>query len=171
MGGEGILDETSPEYAQQLQLRKILLEESSNFAHPQFYIFTVIPVIVSILYICFTGLIKPASVVTCSGGWVGLFVVQLLIQFAMGVWAVQYMRGSYTRKVAAGYRFHETDTQFTLSNAIFLSAATFVGGFLSAFLGVGGATIYNPLLIALNKHPQVANATGMYIVLINALIT
>jgi len=30
---------------------------------------------------------------------------------------------------------------------------TFVGGFLSAYLGVGGATVYNPLLIALGKHP------------------
>ena len=81
------------------------------------------------------------------------------------------MRGSYAKKVSCGYRFHESDTQFTLGNSISLSIMTFVGGFLSAFLGVGGATVYNPLLIALNKHPQVANATGMYIVLINSIIT
>lgn len=48
---------------------------------------------------------------------------------------------------------------------------TFVGGFLSSFLGVGGATVYNPLLIALGKHPQVANATGMFIVLVNSITT
>jgi len=110
-------------------------------------------------------------VITCSGGWMGLIIVQLLIQLAIGIWAIFYMRKSYARKVESGYRFHESDTQFTLKNSINLSVITFIGGFLSAFLGVGGATVYNPLLIALNKHPQVANATGMYIVLVNSIIT
>lgn len=107
----------------------------------------------SILYIIFTGLIKQVSVITCSRGWVGLFVVQLLLQGLLGIWAIIHMRNMYSRKVACGYRFHESDTQFTLKNSISLSIMTFVGGFLSSFLGVGGATVYNPLLIALNKHP------------------
>ena len=81
------------------------------------------------------------------------------------------MRSSYEKKVKAGYRFHETDTQFTSKTSISLSIMTFVGGFLSAFLGVGGATVYNPLLIALGKNPQVANATGMFVVLINSIST
>lgn len=152
-------------------LWQILREESSNFMHPQFYYFTLIPLIVSILYVCFTGLIHPVSVKTCSGGWVGLFTAQLVIMLGIGIWAIFHMRGSYLKKVTAGYRFHESDTQFTMGQSVALTITTFVGGFLSAFLGVGGATVYNPLLIALNKHPQVANATGMYIVLVNSIIT
>jgi len=52
-----------------------------------------------------------------------------------------------------------------------MSLITFIGGFLSSFLGLGGSSFYNPIMIALGTHPQIANATGMYIVLINAITT
>jgi len=40
-----------------------------------------------------------------------------------------------------------------MKTSITLSIMTVIGGFLSSFLGVGGASIYNPLLITLGKHP------------------
>lgn len=43
----------------------------------------------------------------------------------------------------------------------------FISGFAASLLGYGG---YAPILVALGLHPIVANATGMYILLINSLI-
>ena len=63
------------------------------------------------------------------------------------------MRKNHKRKFEAGYWFHETDTQFTSKTCINLTIMTFVGGFISAYLGVGFAVVYNPLLISLGKHP------------------
>ena len=40
---------------------------------------------------------------------------------------------------------------------------------MSGFLGIGGASFYNPFFIMLDMNPQVASATGMYIVLIGAI--
>ena len=42
---------------------------------------------------------------------------------------------------------------------------------LSGSLGIGGGTIYNPLLIELGKHPLVATSSGMFIVMITSIST
>jgi uncharacterized membrane protein YfcA len=49
-----------------------------------------------------------------------------------------------------------------------LSIITFVGGLASGYLGIGGATIYNPVMLSIGKGPQDSTATGMYIVMIGA---
>jgi hypothetical protein len=41
----------------------------------------------------------------------------------------------------------------------------FLGGFMSGSLGLGGGTIFNPILLSLGVQPSVASATGMYMVL------
>ena len=43
------------------------------------------------------------------------------------------------------------------------------GGSISGFLGIGGAAFYNPFFIMYDINPQVASATGMYIVLIGSI--
>ena len=41
---------------------------------------------------------------------------------------------------------------------------------MTGMLGIGGSTVYNPLLIVMDIHPQVATATGMYIVLVGSVV-
>lgn len=42
---------------------------------------------------------------------------------------------------------------------------SFVGGWVSGALGLGGGSIFNPLLLSLGVPPKVASATGMYMII------
>jgi uncharacterized membrane protein YfcA len=39
-----------------------------------------------------------------------------------------------------------------------------VGGFISGALGLGGGTIFNPILLKMGMPPEVSSATSMYLV-------
>ena len=41
----------------------------------------------------------------------------------------------------------------------------FLGGLISGALGMGGGSVFNPLLLSLGVPPQVASATGMYMII------
>lgn len=46
-----------------------------------------------------------------------------------------------------------------------LMAFSFVGGWVSGALGLGGGSIFNPLLLSMGVPPKVASATGMYMII------
>ena len=41
----------------------------------------------------------------------------------------------------------------------------FLGGWVAGALGLGGGTIFNPLLLKLGVPPKVSSATGMYLIM------
>lgn len=82
-----------------------------------------------------------------------MFIILLVLLISMSAYCIYYLRKQYKEKLECGYRFLPTDTQFTFKNCINFSIFTLVGGLLSGFLGVGGGTIYNPMLIEIGKHP------------------
>jgi len=43
----------------------------------------------------------------------------------------------------------------------------FVGGLVSGALGLGGGSIYNPLMMALGVPPTVSTSTGMYMIMLS----
>jgi len=143
-------------------------EEASNFCSPMILVFILIPFALNILYVLFTGLIKPASVKICSDGWISMFVILNLIFIAIGILAVFFMRKRDEVKKEVGYEFHATDSRFSSFGDIGkYVVGIFIIGFLASFFGYGG---YVPMLIAFGKHPLVANATGMFILAINSLV-
>lgn len=42
---------------------------------------------------------------------------------------------------------------------------SFAGGWVSGALGLGGGSIFNPLLLSFGVPPSVASATGMYMII------
>jgi len=42
---------------------------------------------------------------------------------------------------------------------------SYVGGWVSGALGLGGGSIFNPLLLSMGVPPKVASATGMYMII------
>ena len=42
---------------------------------------------------------------------------------------------------------------------------SFIGGWVSGALGLGGGSIFNPLLLSLGCPPKVASSTGMYMII------
>jgi uncharacterized membrane protein YfcA len=46
-----------------------------------------------------------------------------------------------------------------------LLAFSFIGGWVSGALGLGGGAIFNPLLLSMGCPPKVASASGMYMIM------
>lgn len=46
-----------------------------------------------------------------------------------------------------------------------LLICSFFGGWVSGALGLGGGSIFNPLLLSMGCPPSVASATGMYMII------
>lgn len=46
-----------------------------------------------------------------------------------------------------------------------LMCLSFIGGWVSGALGLGGGSIFNPLLLSLGAPPKVASSTGMYMII------
>lgn len=46
-----------------------------------------------------------------------------------------------------------------------LIAFSFLGGWVSGALGLGGGAIFNPLLLSMGCPPKVASASGMYMII------
>jgi len=44
----------------------------------------------------------------------------------------------------------------------------FVGGWVGGALGLGGGSIFNPLMISLGVPPSVSTATGMYMIMFSS---
>lgn len=45
-----------------------------------------------------------------------------------------------------------------------VTALGFVGGWVAGALGLGGGSVYNPVLLAMGVPPKVSSATGLYLV-------
>lgn len=58
----------------------------------------------------------------------------------------------------------DSDIRFTGSSITKLIMLALVGGFISGALGLGGGTIFNPILLKMGVPPEVASATSMYLV-------
>lgn len=48
---------------------------------------------------------------------------------------------------------------------------SFLGGFVSGAFGLGGGSIFNPVLIEMGVPPSVSAATGMYMVMLSNMAT
>ena len=58
----------------------------------------------------------------------------------------------------------EGDLELTLNKTGHLLFGSFLGGVVGA-MGLGGAVVFNPTLIALGVVPQVVSATSMYLIM------
>ena len=72
-------------------------------------------------------------------------------------------------KKKVGIGLHQTDVVLDSSKLKKLVGIATIGGFVSGTFGLGGGTIFNPLLLSLGVPPAVASSTGMYMILFGNL--
>ena len=58
----------------------------------------------------------------------------------------------------------ESDLRFEGKTLKSVLGLAFLGGWVAGALGLGGGSIFNPLLISMGVPPKVSSATGMYLV-------
>jgi len=67
--------------------------------------------------------------------------------------------------VTYGQGLVKSDVRVQGNDLIKLILASFLGGWVSGAVGLGGGSIFNPLLLSLGCPPTVASSTGMYMII------
>jgi len=93
----------------------------------------------------------------------GLFGLLILGCLAMTLLSICLQRREYEYKKQIGYRFVPGDFKCTSRNAIKLSVAGLLIGFITAMTGIGAGVISNALLLKIDMHPRVASETAQFL--------
>jgi uncharacterized membrane protein YfcA len=62
-----------------------------------------------------------------------------------------------------------SDLKFYGSTLIKLLSLSFIGGIVCGALGLGGGTVFNPVLISMGVPPKVSSATGKYMIMFSKI--
>lgn len=93
---------------------------------------------------------------------VGALVLVMFCLTALGV-NVNKREQALKRKCRRG--MVASDIQFEGRQLFILCFFAFIGGWVSGALGLGGGSIFNPLMISLGVPPLVSTSTGMYMIM------
>ena len=75
----------------------------------------------------------------------------------------QWLKKTYGEGLKPG------DVEMNNPNTIKVVLMCFIGGWCSGSFGLGGGSIFNPLLLGLGVPPKVASATGMYMAIFSTI--
>jgi len=92
----------------------------------------------------------------------GIFVV---ICVCLSIYALKRMQREQWLKINYGKGLASSDVQLEGKNLAKLMVFSFLGGWVSGALGLGGGAIFNPLLLSMGLPPKVASSTGMYMII------
>jgi hypothetical protein len=105
----------------------------------------------------------------CSiGDWM-FFMCLHLVCFGFTFYGIYVCYIDYNRKLECNYEFVAGDLILTPKIVTMFMLIAWVGAFISAFCGIGGGSIFCPVLIIIGMEARVATATGMYLTLFTSL--
>ncbi|CDW75048.1 UNKNOWN [Stylonychia lemnae] len=157
----------------QLELRKlekILASEKTNFQWEKH----ILCFMIFILVLC-TNLLRgnknvPSIVGVERCGPID-FIILLSFFIVCGlitVCALKIVRFQQILKIKYNIPIHESEIQFSQINTFKIILISFIGGWVSGALGIGGGGIINPVLISLGTPPSVATSTSMYMIIFSS---
>jgi uncharacterized membrane protein YfcA len=102
----------------------------------------------------------------CSVADWGSFSAFVLLCVIFSGNALFTLRREQHLKKNYGQGLVDTDVKVDSGRALVkLLLGSFMGGWVSGALGLGGGSIFNPLLLSMGAPPTVAGATGMYMII------
>ena len=107
------------------------------------------------------------GITKCSAWDWGLLAIFCVLMFGFSALGVYLNIREQRLKVKVGRGLHEQDLRFAGKKLFYLLFFAFVGGWVSGALGLGGGSIYNPLVISLGVPPSVSTSTGMYMIMLS----
>jgi uncharacterized membrane protein YfcA len=91
----------------------------------------------------------------------GYIVISIALSF-VGV-AINKREQNLKQKVGRG--MVQSDLQYDGKPLFYLMVFAFIGGWVSGAFGLGGGSVFNPLMIELGVPPTVSTSTGMYMIM------
>jgi uncharacterized membrane protein YfcA len=111
--------------------------------------------------------LKPSYVGMERCSWVDIMVqaIYVLMCFSLTVVALKHNKKEQLLKAKLGKGLIDSDIKFSGGTLVKLMLAALVGGWVSGALGLGGGSIFNPILLSMGVSPKVSSSTGMYMIL------
>jgi len=97
------------------------------------------------------------------------FMCLHLVCFGFTFYAIYVCNVDYKNKIECNYNFVDGDLILTPKIVGMFMFIGWFGAFISAFCGIGGGSIFCPVLIIIGMEARVATATGMYLTLFTSL--
>lgn len=98
-----------------------------------------------------------------------LIIGYIFVCFIITYYALKRFRYIYILKRKYNIGFCESDIIPEGANLRKLLIFAFFGGWISGALGLGGGSIFNPVLISMNMAPSASSATGKYMIMFSKL--
>ena len=91
--------------------------------------------------------------------------VYVVICLIITYFSVKTVRYEQYMKITYGPGLSKSDIKLEGAVMFKLIGFSFIGGWVSGALGLGGGAIFNPLLLSMGCPPKVASASGMYMIM------
>lgn len=111
---------------------------------------------------------SPLSLERCGVADWGIFVAFIVLMVLMSLYGLRINKSEQALKLKAGKGMVDSDIRYSGSQLRALLFFAFVGGWVSGALGLGGGSIFNPLMISLGVPPSVSTSTGMYMIMFSS---
>jgi uncharacterized membrane protein YfcA len=105
------------------------------------------------------------GVETCSVDDFSSLAVFVIICMILSYFCVKMVQREQWLKTKYGEGLSSSDVILNGGKLVKLLSMSFLGGWVSGALGLGGGAIFNPLLLSMGLPPKVASATGMYMII------
>lgn len=101
----------------------------------------------------------------CSATDWSTLVAYIIFCVFIFMYSLKTMRREQKLKEKYGVTLAKSDIYLGGPQKLKLVVFSFFGGWVSGALGLGGGSIFNPLLLGLGVPPKVASSTGMYMMI------
>lgn len=98
-----------------------------------------------------------------------IFAIFVIIAFSISMIGVKVNKREHALKIKMGHPIAEGEIKFEGKQLVILLVFAFLGGWISGALGLGGGSIFNPLMISMGVPPTVSTSTGMYMIMLSTL--
>jgi uncharacterized membrane protein YfcA len=98
-----------------------------------------------------------------------IFVIFVIIALILSFIGVSINKKEQALKERCGHKILDCEIKYNGKQLFYLLFFAFWGGFISGALGLGGGSIFNPLMISMGVPPAVSTSTGMYMIMLSTL--
>jgi len=112
---------------------------------------------------------SPIGIVKCKAGDISVIVGYIVFSACVTVYAVHILKREFRLKTKYDRGLCPSDIRATGGVLVKLLIYAFLGGWVSGALGLGGGSIFNPVLLSLNMAPAPAASTSKYMIMFSKI--